>query len=200
VLSSCSKEDYTLDFRNIEVYVNDYPRDSDQTVDSVIARDNYIHELWKKDGLLCQSDKNSYQLGDPVYLTLKNETKDETLHIYPSEEESARYNFNVNKEQIGEGKQNIVSTNPAIIGYIYHQIEDYYLIQINPLNGALSKHFKLNGFDEPLKPGEEMTFKIFLPQKKGTFRFVFFNFDHEGEGIGTWGLRKSWYSNSFEIY
>jgi hypothetical protein len=195
VLFSCNQYDYTLDFRKQEFpEISNYNK---KTSDSLIKEDDHFMKIYESSGLFCTTDKKKYKVGDEVILTLENKTNDEIIYIFPSLYESKRFFFLQNEKEIKEIKSKLVSENPAIIGYSGPAFPNtnYFHLFVSGLNTKVAELLGLTGFDDALEPGEKITFKVYPPEQKGFYRFMFKRY----VGKSIWGLGSFWCSNAFEI-
>jgi hypothetical protein len=96
-------------------------------------------------------------------------------------------------------KKSLVSKDPGILGAVNYSDPGLVFLIIGGANSIISSEFGVEGFDEPLKTGEEMVFNIKMPQREGHYAVMIRRYSHNPKSIGFWGASSYLYSNVFEI-
>ena len=202
---SCSKEEkIVLDFSHFEKPKITW--ELDKSLDSALARTNEQYAVNVNWGCYLKTDKEQYEIGETILVTVYNEDKDGALteYIFPSDAEFGRITESFRsydqsdllKEAIEKA---IVSKNPMFLGEIYALHEDFYGLMFYGVPERSASEFGYDGFEKQLKVGEKMEFEIIPPKFPGYYVLYIRKFSQDDDGVVGWGLNKSACSNVFEI-
>ena len=203
-LYACSDEVLLLDFSHLPK--PEITWELDEPVDSAISFAEYQFETKKKWGCYMETNKEVYELGEEIELTLINkDVEDATpVYLYPTDEEAMRqilaYKL-IDKKGIPKEDfdQNVISKNPLVVGYFMAGHHDFYSLHFYGLPNVVAKEYGYEPYEKVVMPGESLKFRIQPPEVKGTYVIYVSQFSHDKDGIGVWGMNKYVSSNLFEI-
>lgn len=195
-LASCSNS-YSVDFRKIH-----FPGRSQldkAAQDSILKMEQAHAHRRSDDSLFAATDRKIYHSGEEVTLKIVNNGT-RTVYFYESDEETQR-RLNTLPDsflpRIKDLRKALISDNPAIIGAVVYSDPCFVSIYLGGVNKMLAEKLGAEAFEDPLKPGETMVFKVTMPERPGRYCFRLTRQNHEPFGL--WGLNRELVSNTFEV-
>ena len=196
IITSCTDHTYTLNFMKI-----DFPDQiaNDTMLNVAISQAERFYEGRNSNTYNCKTDKESYQLGELVVLSIENISED-TIYLSPPKSNTGisfsevSVNSHLDKETI---RKSLVSENPAIHGTTsYYFTPSFVTLHLSTLGKMAAEELNVEAFDTPLPPKEKMIFEVAMSKRPGHYQF---NISTYGN-MGSWGLNKtSILSNSFQV-
>lgn len=197
-LTACN-DGYSIDFSSKE-----FPGTSKLSKtekDSLLrAEDAYYKTRFDKN-LKAETDRMKYLVGEEIILTVVNNTK-ETEYFCESKESSQNHFDafpNVYKSDQENYLNGLVSKNPGIIGKLYFNDPLLIGLYLEGTNAVVASKIGFEAFDQPLDPGEKMSFRITMPKRAGYYRCLIRRYSPDSPQTWTYGMDPFIVSNTFEI-